>query len=112
MDSRAVNIHCKNHLGFFLTTSAEAHAERDVIDEAVAFVSKRLRDEKIRSSNFLERLKDIEALAEHAANMIAVSSKARDISEDGSKALAYAIIYATMSSYHLKIKKMLAKKDE
>lgn len=110
MDSKNVNLHCKNHLGFFLTSSADAQAEKDILDEVVGFVSKRLRDEKIRSANVLERLVDIESLAKHTANLIEVASKARDISEDGSTALAYAIIFTTMGVYNSKIKKMLARR--
>ena len=107
MDSKWVNMHCKKSLGFFLTSSADAHGELDVLDEAVAFIFKRLRDNKIRSGNVLNTLAEIEPIADHAAEMIAVSSKARGIPAGGEKAFAYAIIYNIIGVYHFRVKKML-----
>ena len=109
MDAKWVNLHCRNYLGFFLTSSADAKDELDVLHQVTALVFDYFKEHKIRSGNVLENLDHIEAIADRAGDLIAamrhVKGWPKDDAKLGAKALAYAIIYSILGTYYTKSKR-------
>ena len=109
MDAKWVNLHCRNYSGFFLTSSADAKDELDVLHQVTSIVFDYFKENKIRSGNVLENLDKLEAIADRASDLIAamrhVKGASKEASRVGSKALAFAVIYSVLGTYYTKSKR-------
>lgn len=104
---RIVNYNNRANNGFFLTSSKDASAEeKAMLADAVAVASKGLYTNKIRGSNVLEKMKELDALALEVENSI----NAHTYDVGNTTCYAYMIIFACMSSYNTKMMRLAAKR--
>ena len=103
MDPRPVNGNNREHNGFFLTSKKPGSgndAEHAVLTAAVKVASEALKTEKIRPSNVLRRLADIETIAAATAEATRKACADNGLETAGSTAYAYLVVNACLSWYN------------
>jgi hypothetical protein len=106
MDPRPVNGNNREHNGFFLTSKKPGSgndAEHAVLTAAVKVASEALKEQKIRPSNVLRRLADLEVIADATARATHKACQDNGLDTAGSTAYAYLVINACLSWYNERV---------
>ena len=107
MDTHAINVTCRNKLGFFLTLSAESAENKDeheMFAHAARLAMDELHDKRIRSANLLKNLSVLKDIIETVGDDIKKSADKYGFEDmqDERDADTYAslIVIAAIANYN------------
>ena len=116
MDSRSVNYNNRKRNGFFLTASKpddkDGGGEHVVYDGTVKMIFEKLKESKIRASNVLDNLENLETIAQQVEDKVRDLCDANNVSEEGLKAFVWLVVVACVSAYHERIQRVYYEKND
>lgn len=112
-----VNMSCKTHLGFFLTTGAKSEdtaIEYEIAEKAVETAIKKLYEQKIRGVNVLSNLNAIGCIIDEIALDMEQDGKDKKFEDAHGNWHVFAsmIVMACIANYSAKVNNFKKKNDK